>query len=204
MKENLKLTSTNPGEYPDLVVECRVIKNSDISDYIKSIPEERKFKAYKSAKVKARVGKLGEEIITEVRTEVDGREYILSEIKSTVKEEEFKTSNGIEKRVGFIVKNVDSTSSEEYIVKPSVFARTYILDETTNSYLPVYDSRQFAQVDENIKFETSWGDFVVCLKGSYIVTYNAEENDYNAVEKSAFEKTYTVEEPAIQKKLKRN
>ena len=40
------------------------------------------------------------------------------------------------------------------------------------------------------------GDFVN-------LTYNAEKNDYNAVEKDAFEKTYTKEQ-GICKKLKRN
>ena len=194
MKKKVILTSTNPSEYPDLVVECKVVKNSEISEYINSIPEERKFNAYKSTPVQARVGKLGEKVVSVLKTIVDGREYILTEETGTVKEEEIKTSHGVEKRVGFVVKNINSTSDEEYVVKPSTFARTYELDKETMTYIPVYDSRKFAQVDENIMFETAWGTWVICLKGSYIVTYDASTNDYNAVEKDAFRKTYTKEE----------
>lgn len=45
------------------------------------------------------------------------------------------------------------------------------------------------------------GSKAICLKGGYIVTYNAEENDYNTLEKGAFESTYTVETGKV-KKLK--
>lgn len=197
MKEKIILKSARPEEYPDLEVECKVIKNSEIGEYIRNIPEDKKFTAYKSARVKARVGEVGEQVVTKVKVTVDGKEYVLSELTSTVKEEVI----GNEKRPGFIVKNVNSTSSEEYIVKPSTFARTYNLDEETKTYVPVYDAREFAQVDENIMLETSWGDFVYCLNGSYIVTYNALENDYNAVERDAFLKTYTLED--TQKRTKR-
>ena len=202
MKEKIILKSLNPNEYPDLIVECKVIKNSEIREYIADISEEKKFSAYKSAKITARIGKLGEKIVTKVKTIINNKEYILSELTSTVKEEEIKTSQGIVKRIGFVVKNINSTSSEEYIVKPSTFIKSYILDQETKTYTPVYDLREFAQVDENIIFETSWGEYVVCLAGSYLVTYNAEENDYNAVEKSAFEKTYTQVDK-IKRKLKR-
>ena len=203
MKKLIKLTSTNPSEYPDLVVECRVIKNSEISEYIDNIPEERKFTAYKSTPIKARIGKLGEKIVTIIKTIVDGREYVLTEETGTVKEEEIKTSLGVEKRKGFVVKNINSTSDEEYVVKASTFARTYELDKETMSYIPIYDSREFAQVDENIMFETAWGSWVICLKGSYIVTYDAAANDYNAVEKDAFRKTYTKEESKKLIKMKK-
>lgn len=37
---------------------------------------------------------------------------------------------------------------------------------------------------------TAWGEQALCLKGSYIVTYNAIENDFNTLEKGALESTY--------------
>ena len=40
---------------------------------------------------------------------------------------------------------------------------------------------------------TLWGEPALCLAGSYIVTYNADERDYNTVEKAAFESTYKPE-----------
>lgn len=203
MKKQVILTSTNKEEYPDLVVECKVITNEEIGEYVKNIPEDRKFTAFKSASVKAREGILGEEIITQIKTIVDGKEYILSELKTKVKEKEIETPKGIIKKCGYVVCNVDSTSNEEYVVNPKTFATSYAFVESTNSFVPVYDLRKFAQVDENIMFETNWGDYVVCLAGSYIVTYDEKTNDYNAVEKDAFKKTYTIEQ-RIQKKLKRN
>ena len=59
-----------------------------------------------------------------------------------------------------------------------------------------------SQVDENVIIVTAWGSKALCLKGGYIVTYNAEENDYNTLEKGAFESTYTVQTGKV-KKLKR-
>ena len=50
---------------------------------------------------------------------------------------------------------------------------------------------------------TLWGSEAICLKGSYIVVYNASENDYNTLERGARESTYTVTpyEPQEPKKL---
>ena len=42
---------------------------------------------------------------------------------------------------------------------------------------------------------TSWGSKAVCLKGGYIVTYNAEENDFNSVEQGAKRSTYADVSP---------
>ena len=69
--------------------ECKVITNEEIGEYVKNIPEDRKFTAFKSASVKAREGILGEEIITQVKTIVDGREYILHEEEGIVKKRTF-------------------------------------------------------------------------------------------------------------------
>ena len=49
---------------------------------------------------------------------------------------------------------------------------------------------------------TSWVAPAVCLAGSYIVTYNAEENDYNTLEQGAFNSTYQKED-TYQKKIKK-
>ena len=194
MKEKIVLKSTHPEEYPDLTVECRVIPNDKIGEYLDTISEDKKFYAYKKGNVKARVGKVGEKIKTTLKTIVDGKEYILSEEENTVKERDGYAD--------IVVTNVSSTSNEQYIVKNSKFIETYSPEnDEIIGWTPVYDSRLLTQVDENLIIMTSWGAKAVCLAGSYIVTYNAEQNDYNTLEQGAFNSTYQKED-TYQKKLK--
>ena len=80
--------------------------------------------------------------------------------------------------------------------------QTYEIGEN-NSWVPVYDPRVLTQVDENVIIVTACGSKAICLKGGYIVTYNAEENDYNTLEKGAFDSTYT-KVTGSKKTLKRN
>lgn len=199
MKEKVVLKSTHPEVYGDLEVECRVIENTDISSYLESLPSENKFVAYKHAPISARQGVLGERVKTVLKTMVDGREYILHEEENTVKDRD-----GL---VDIVVTNINSTSNEQYVVKNAKFFETYVLPSegtSENNYgtgwVPVYDPREFTLVDENVIIVTSWGEKVVCLKGSYIVTYNAMENDYNAVERDSFLLTYTLDSSLSRKR----
>ncbi len=185
MKVKIILKSMHPEEYPDLEVECKVIPNDKIGEYLATIPEDRKFYAYKNGVVQARQGQVGEKIHTVLKTFVDGKEYILREEESTVKERE----EGID----IVVTNISSTSNEQYIVKKDRFFKTYIMNNNGIDWTPVDDSRLLTQVDENVMIMTVWGAYAVCLAGSYIVTYNTEENDYNTIEQGAFDSTYTKE-----------
>ena len=193
MKEKIILKSTHPEEYEDLVIECRVIPNDKIGEYLQAIPESKKFYAHKTGIVQARPGLVGEKIHTTLKTIVDGKEYILSEEENVVKENEAG--------VDFVVINISSTSNEQYIVKASKFLKTYTTDASIRGYIPIDDSRLLTQVDENVIIMTAWGAPAVCLAGSYIVTYNAEENDYNTLEQGAFNSTYQQDDQP--KKLKR-
>ena len=189
--EKVVLKSVNPEEYGDLVIECRVIPNDEIGDYVAAIPEERKFSAYKVAPVGARVGKPGEEVKTVLITEVDGKKYFLSEENNVVRTRH-ATINGKEGDYNdIVVTNSHSTSNEQYVVKAEKFATTY--QSSGDEFVPVYDCREFAQVDENVIIMTTWGAPAICLAGSYIVTYNASNNDYNTVEQGAFDSTYIKE-----------
>lgn len=195
MKEKIILKSAHPEFYPDLEVECRVLENDEIGEYVDNIPEERKFYASKHSKVSVRLGRKGEVVKTILKTNIDGKEYILSEEETTVKERSYHTSNGAEiKNNDVVVTNIESNSNEEYVVKFDKFLNTYVSTEIPNEYYPVPELRLLSQVDENLIIVTAWGSKAVCLKGSYIVTYNAEENDYNTLEKGAFESTYSKEE----------
>ena len=203
MKEKIILKSTNPELYPDLEIECRVLQNNEIGAYLDTIPEERKFYASKHAKVRVRLGEKGELIKTVLKTTIDGREYILYEEEATVKERDYEQLTGVmTKKNDVVVTNIESTSNEEYVVRFDKFLNTYDIGENPNEYYPVQDWRLLSQVDENVIIVTAWGSKALCLKGGYIVTYNAEENDYNTLEKGAFESTYTVQTGKV-KKLKR-
>lgn len=202
MKEKIILKSTNPELYPDLEIECRVIQNNEIGAYLDTIPEERKFYASKHAKVRVRLGQKGELIKTVLKTTIDGKEYILAEEEATVKERDCELLTGdVAKKTDVVITNISSTSNEEYVVRFDKFLNTYDIAETPNEYYPVPEWRLLSQVDENVIIVTAWGSKAVCLKGGYIVTYNAEENDYNTLEKGAFESTYKREE--VKRKTKK-
>ncbi len=191
MKEKIILKSVHPEQYPDLTIECTVIPNEEVGEYVSSIPDESKFTAYKNGKVTARTGIPGERIKTTLKTFVDGKEYILSEEENEVKD---RGEEGID----IVVTNISSNSKEQYVVKRKKFMATYIPGEN-GEYIPAYDPRELAQVDESVIITTAWGSEAVCLKGSYIVTYNASENDYNTIEQEAFNSTYTIEDNPAKK-----
>ena len=207
MKEKVILKSAHPEEYPDLVIECRVIQNAEIGAYLEEITQNGavSFYAYKSAPVLARTGEVGEVIKTTLVTFVDGREYVLSEEENVVKERPVKTESGVTQMRDVVITNHNSTSNEQYIVKAEKFLKTYEyigskrLDHA-DVYEPVYESRLLTQVPENVIIMTSWGAPAVCLAGSYIVTYDAASNDYNTIERGAFESTYVYEGPAVVRK----
>lgn len=202
MKEKVILKSANPEVYGDLVIECKVIENDKIGKYLSTISEEKKFIAYKSGEVKARKGIEGEVIKTVLKTEIDGKEYILNEEEGKVCVRTYEKDGKQITAPDVVVTNVSSTSNEEYVVKHQKFMQTYEMGEN-DSWIPSYDARVLTQIDEDIIIMTAWGSKAICLKGGYIVTYNAEENDYNTLEKGAFNSTYT-KESENSKKLKRN
>ena len=206
MKEKIILKSVCPEKYGDLEIECRVIENDKIGEYLESISESQKFVAYKTGQVIARRGMLGENVKTVLKTVVDGKEYVLSEEEGTVRERTYTKDGQTITGLDFVVTNISSTSNEQYIVKEERIGSTYdYVEQTENGILltPKYDPRTFVQVNENIIIVTAWGSKAVCLAGSYIVTYNALENDYNTVEAAAFNSTYTIETRNV-KKLKRS
>lgn len=202
MKEKIILKSANQELYGDLEIECRVIENDKIGEYLKSISEEKKFEAYKTGEVIARKGTPGQLIKTVLKTVIDGKEYILNEEEGTVNLRTYEKNGKEVTEPDVVVVNISSTSNEQYIVKHQKFISTYEPKEG-NVFIPSYDPRILTQVDEDVIIVTAWGSKAICLKGGYIVTYNAEENDYNTLEKGAFDSTYT-KVTGSKKTLKRN
>lgn len=191
MMKEIVLKSCNPEEYPDEVVSCRVIQNGDINAYLETIPEERKVVATKTAPVEARAGEVGEVVDTVLYTERDGRLYILSEESNTVGERE------VDGQIlpDVVVTNSNSTSNERYVVKANKFGKLYDPSQD-GTWVPVPDARQLCQVDEDVVIITAWGSEAVCLKGSYIVVYDASQNDFNTLEQGAKTSTYSDVKPS--------
>ena len=194
MMKEIVLKSCRPEEYGDEVVTCRVIENADINAYLATIPEEKRVRATKVAPVEARRGNVGETIHTVLLTERDGKTYILSEEDATVGEREVEGHMVPD----IVVTNVNSTSNEEYVVKSNKFGNMYVANED-GTWTPQPDERELVQVDEDIIIKTAWGSEAVCLSGSYIVIYNAEENDFNTLEQGAMRSTYKVSTPKTKK-----
>lgn len=178
------LKSCNPNEYPDLEITCKVLQKEEIGEYLSQIPDEKKCVGTKVAPVTARVGVIGEVVKTVLTVVIEGRKYILDEEEGVVKE-----------RDGFpdvVVTNIASTSNEQYIVRATKFETNYEPDKGKTTYSPKPDPRVLTEVPENVVIMTAWGKPCVCLKGGYIVTYNAEECDYNVLERGAKEATYVT------------
>ena len=130
----------------------------------------------------------------------------MSEEENIVKERIVDEAKGI-KMTDIVVINDASTSYEAYVVKGQKFYHTYkhvgwVKHSDLDIYMPVYDSRLLTKVPENVIIMTSWGEPAVCLAGSYIVTYDSKTNDYNTIERGAFESTYKIEEQP-KRKIKR-
>ena len=129
----------------------------------------------KSCEITARVGVLGEQIITIME---DG----LQETKNTVTADE----NG---NPGWVVTN---PSGEQYIVSHSVFVKKYEkTPQTENRFRPVWNPITAAKIDENICFVASWGETMNLVAGGYLV-FNEQLDDIYGVQQKEFEKTYKL------------
>ena len=91
-----------------------------------------------------------------------------------------------------VVTNVNSTSNEQYVVKANKFPNMYEAN-LDGTFAPKPDPRELTRVSENLVIMTKWGSPAVCLAGSYIVTYDAADNDFNTIEKGAFDSTYEIQ-----------
>ena len=194
MMKEIVLKSVKPEEYGDEVVTCRVIENADVNAYLATIPGEKKVRSTKFAPVEAKPGQVGEVIHTVLLTERDGKTYIIHEEDGTVGQREIDG----QMYADMVVTNVNSTSNEQYVVKADKFIKMYTPNED-GTFTPQPDERELVQVDEDVIIMTAWGTEAVCLKGSYIVIYNAEENDFNTIEQGAKKSTYKDVTPKAKK-----
>lgn len=156
-------------------------KIENIEEYLIDGLKSGKFqsKTYqKSGEITARVGRVGEEIVTVM---ANG----LKETKNTVTADE----NG---NPGWVVTN---TTGEQYIVKDAVFKSKYEnIEGTEDGFRPVWNPITAVQIDENICFVAPWGETQNLVSGGYIV-FNKEYKDIYGVQQEEFNATYDLVEP---------
>ena len=177
--KKITLYSLNQEEYPNIEIECAVVEDmteftKKYLDYLRLEKNEQPKVAKKTAQVEAVKGGVGQEVDTRVRVRYNGKLYVLSETKGTVKVEE-----------SMIVKNPDG---EEYIVKPDKFDAKYEKTENEGKYLPKGDAIKCVIVDKPIVFTAPWGEEMVALEGAALNVTNVE--DVYAIQNEAFDKTY--------------
>ena len=158
-------------------LEYRKIGN--IKEYLTSGLKSGKFqsKTYqKSGEITARVGKIGEEILTVM---ANG----LQETKNTVTADE----NGCP---GWVVTN---STGEQYIVADSVLKKKYErIAETEDRFKPVCNPITATQIiDENICFTAPWGEIQNLVAGGYLV-FNKDFDDVYGIQEDEFNKTYSM------------
>ncbi|MBQ8183001.1 MAG: hypothetical protein IJ025_03760 [Clostridia bacterium] len=127
----------------------------------------------KSGEITARIGKIGEEILTVM---ANG----LQETKNTVTADE----NGYP---GWVVTN---STGEQYIVSDSVFKKKYErIADTDDRFKPIWNPITAAQIDENICFVAPWGEKQNLVAGGYLV-FNKDFDDVYGVQELEFLSTY--------------
>lgn len=153
-------------------------KIENIKEYLAEGLKSKRFQAetyQKSGEITARVGKIGEEIVTVM---TNG----LQETKNTVMVDE----NG---RRGWVVTN---STGEQYIVSDSVFKKKYErIAGTENRYKPIWNPITAAQIDENICFVAPWGETQNLIAGGYLV-FNKEYDDVYGIQQEEFNETYDL------------
>lgn len=159
------------------IEELKYFKKIDnISEYVRegirlgrlTVDEVAKF-----ARIRARQGSLGEEIITKM---ANG----LEETRNTVTTDE-KTGEP-----GWIVTNPDG---EEYIVADSTFKKKYEIDpENPELYKPKGGPVLSSQINENIEFNAPWGEIMKIEAGGSLILSGPQ--DIYGIQKNEFENTY--------------
>ncbi len=151
-------------------------KIDNISEYVRegiksgrlTVDEVAKF-----ARIHARQGTLGEEIITKM---ANG----LEETRNTVTVDE-KTGEP-----GWVVTNPDG---EEYIVPDSTFKKKYEIDpENPAQYKPKGGPVLSSSINEHIEFNAPWGETMKIEAGGSLILNGPD--DIYGIQKAEFENTY--------------
>lgn len=149
---------------------------SDITEYVKEGIKTGKLpvdEVAKFARIQARQGKVGEEIVTKM---ANGLEETINVVKL-----DEKTGNP-----GWVVTNPDG---EQYIIEDSTFQKKYEIDpEDPSVYKPKGLPVLASQVNEDIEFDAPWGEKMKIEAGGHLILNGP--GDIYGIQKAEFEGTY--------------
>ena len=151
--------------------KLKLFKSIDPQEFAESLKSAEDYVPQyyaKTARISARPGKVGEEIVTKMK---DGH----TETKNTVQAE------------GDMV--VTNPNGEQYIVDAKTFAKKYEIDPTNpKQYRPKGGPQEFVIVDENVTFTAPWGETMRIKAGGALNITNP--GDVYGIQKEEFEQTY--------------
>jgi len=147
----------------------------NVLEYVKTHFTEKEYQyVYKIKPVKARVGILGEEVVTVMRNG-------LIETKNNVKyDEEIKKNDKV-------ITNLDE---EKYIITHKTFLEKYEQQVIDGYYKPKQKLITVVQINENISFIAPWGSVMNIAKDGFLVINN--EHDIYGIQKEEFLNTYKL------------
>lgn len=151
-----------------------MVKAVDIKQYVADkIAEGQKLQLYaKTARIKARAGVVGEEIVTRM---ADGHE----ETRNTVKAEG-----------DMVAKN---PNGEEYIIDAKTFAKRYEVDPANPAqYRPKGGAQEFLFLKEDVQFTAPWGEEMDIKSGGVLNVTGRESGDIYGIQRKEFNQTYAM------------
>lgn len=144
---------------------------SDIKSYVeeKMANGQKTYLYAKTARIKARPGVVGEEIVTVM---ADGH----TETKNTVKEGDMVAKN---------------PSGEEYIIDAKTFAKKYELDPANpKQYRPKGGAQEFLVLKEDVQFTAPWGEKMDIKAGGVLNVSGRNSGDIYGIQRKEFNETY--------------
>lgn len=148
------MTEINPKEY----VEMRLSAGDKPLLYAKT------------ARVMARVGIVGEKIVTKMS---DGH---------------IETTNTVKSEGDMVITN---PTGEEYIISAEIFAKRYEIDPANQKlYRPKGGAQQFLFLKEDVEFIAPWGEKQSVKKGGVLSISGRDSGDIYGIQRKEFLETY--------------
>lgn len=147
---------------------------SDIKAYVEEkLAEGQKPQLYaKTARIKARPGVVGEEIVTKM---ADGHE---------------ETRNTVKAKGDMVATN---PAGEEYIIDAKTFAKKYEIDPANpKQYRPKGGAQEFLFLKEDVQFKAPWGEDMDIKAGGVLNISGRESGDIYGIQRKEFNETYAM------------
>ena len=149
-----------------------MVKVADIKSYVQEKLEAgQKPQLYaKTARITAREGIVGEEIVTKMKNG-------LEETRNVVKEQ------------GDMV--ATNPSGEQYIIDAKTFAKKYEVDPANpKQYRPKGGAQEFLFLKEDVQFTAPWGEEMDIKAGGVLNISGRDSGDIYGIQRKEFNETY--------------